>query len=153
LRGARHTFAAAHHAEQSVRKRHLQDDQQRAGHAGKQQCTGQQHRKVVPLACALRLRGEGNGPHAQEAEQPEQAVEDHRGHRHATEQRSIAEPADRSRRHHAEQRRREVREHRRTGDGKDVARMRRPCCGRRRRFVRRHLQHQSSMVMPSLAAV
>ena len=153
LRGARHAFAAAHHAEQNVRKRHLQDDEQRTGHAGKQESAQQQQRKFVPVAGALRLRGEGNGSHAQEAEQPEQAVEDHRGHRHAAEQRSIAEPADRRRGHHAEQRRGKVREHRGAGDGEDVARMRRPCCGRRRRFVRWHLQRQSSMVIPSLAAV
>ena len=39
---------------------------------------------------AERLRGEGHRAHAQEAEQPEQAVEQHGSHRDAAEQRRIA---------------------------------------------------------------
>ena len=72
------------------------------------------------FAGAERLRGEGQRAHAQEAEQPEQAVEHHGRDRHAAEQRRIAQPPDRDGRDDADQRRRQVRHHRRTGDGKDL---------------------------------
>ena len=72
------------------------------------------------VAGAQRLRGERHRSHAQEGEQPEQAIEHQRRHGDAAEQMRLAEPPDRGGADDAEQRRGQVGEHRRAGDGEDA---------------------------------
>ena len=121
LCGARDALAAAHRAEQDGGERDLQQDQRRRRcSAATMKPRTRIARNSLRLARAERLRGEGDRAHAQEGEQPEHAIEDHRSHRDAAEQRGIAEPADRRGRDDADQRRRQVRDHRGTRDGEHL---------------------------------
>ena len=117
----RHALAAAHRAEQDRGKRHLQRNQRQADDPGHDQPTHQDRMQLPGFTGAERLCGERDRAHAQESKQPEQAVEDHGGHCNAAEQRRVAEPADRGGRDDADQWRRQVRDHRRSGDGEDLS--------------------------------
>jgi hypothetical protein len=99
----------------------LQHDQRGADQAGDDEAARQDRGRLTHLARSQRLRGEGERAHAQEAEQPEQAVEDDRRDRDAAEQRGIVEAADRRGRDHADQRRGQVGHHRWACDGEHVS--------------------------------
>ena len=116
----RDRFAAAHRAEQDRGQRYLQHDEDGADQDSHREPAQQLCAHLLTIAGAERLRGEGQRSHAQEGEQPEQAVEDDGGDRDASEQRGIAEPPDRHRRDDADQGRRQVRDHRRPCDGEDL---------------------------------
>ncbi len=118
--GAGDALAAAHGVQQYRSERHLQDDEAAPDQRGDGEPPHQQGADFLHLARADRLGGEGQRAHAQEGEQPEQAVEDDGRYRHPAEQRRVAEPPDRNRRDDADQRRRQVRDHRGTCDGKDL---------------------------------
>ncbi len=118
---ARDALAAAHQLECDCGERHLQRDQRGPDQAGDDEAAHQDRGVFLRLAGALRLRGEGQRAHAQEGEQPEQAIEDHRGHRDPAEQRGIVEAADRGGRDDADQRRGQIGDHRRSGDGEHLA--------------------------------
>lgn len=99
----------------------MQCDQRSADQASDDEASHQDHGLLARLAGTERLRGEGERAHAQEAEQPEQAIENHGGHRDAAEQGGIVETADCGGRDHADQRRGQVRDHRGAGDGEHLA--------------------------------
>ena len=80
------------------------------------------HATYLRFAGAKGLRRKGDRAHAQESEQPEHAVEQHRGHRHAAEQCGIAETSDRGGRDDTDQRRGQVRDHRGACDGEHLCR-------------------------------
>ena len=115
-----HRVAAAQQAEDRRRERHLQRDEQQADDGGKEQGAREHGALLDRVAGAERLRRERHRAHAQEAEQPEEGVEHQRGHRDAAEEVRLAEPPDRRGADDAEQRRRQVGEHRRPGDGEDA---------------------------------
>ena len=117
--GAGDAFAAAHGVEQDQAERNLQDDQGEPDQRRDDEAAHQERADLLHLAGAERLRREGDRAHAQKGKQPEQAVENHRGDRDAAEQRGIAEPSDRDRRDDADQRRRQIRHHRRSRDGEN----------------------------------
>jgi hypothetical protein len=119
-RRARDAFTAAHRAQQGASKRNLQKDERRTDQRRHDKTAYQGRAQFLGFAGAQRLRREGQRAHAQEGEQPEQAVENYRRNRHTAEQRRIAEPPDRDGGDDADQRRRQVRRHRRTGDGEDL---------------------------------
>jgi hypothetical protein len=139
-------LAAAHDAEQDGGERNLQQDQRSPDHRRNDEAPNQDHAQFRGLAGAERLRRERDRAHAQEREQPEHAVEQHRGDRHAAEQRGVTEPPDRHGRDDADQRRGQVRDHRRTRDGKHL-------CRRDFRSSDRRMHAYSSTTRPSLAVL
>jgi hypothetical protein len=120
--GAGDAVAAAHGAEQHRDERDLQQDQRGADQCRDDKAADQDRAHFARLAGAERLRRERHRAHAQESEQPEQAVEQHGRHGHAAEQCGVAKPPDRRGRDEADQRRRQVRYHRGPRDGKHLRR-------------------------------
>ena len=118
-RGGGHFRAAAHGVEDEGGGRRLQRHDDEADTGGDQQRAQEHGALLERVARAQRLRGEGDRAHAQEGEQPEQAVEGDRRHGDAAQQRRVSQPADGGGRHHAEQRRRHIGQHRRPGDGEN----------------------------------
>jgi hypothetical protein len=102
--------------------------------------------QLVRLARAERLRREGERAHAQKSEQPEQAVEQEGRHGDAAEQCGVAKAADHAGRDDADQRRRQVRDHRGSRDGEDPR-------GRDAGGGTRRVHAYNSTTMPSWAAV
>jgi hypothetical protein len=105
--------AATHETEDRQCDRRLKRNKQEPDDNGDQQGPHQNGALFDLVACALGLGGARHRPHAQEAEQPEHAVEYERRHGDAAEQTRLAELSDRGSCHQAEQRRGQVGNHRR----------------------------------------
>jgi hypothetical protein len=82
----------------------LQQDERNADYSRGQQRADERNALLGDIARAECLGGERDGPHPQETEQPEQAVEHDRRHGDGAEQMRQPEAADRGGRDHTEQR-------------------------------------------------
>ena len=113
--------AAADQAERHGGDHVAEEDDGEADREREDQGAGEPGGGLAPVAGADRLRDQAGGAGAEEIEGDEDDVEDQRADRHAADQRRVAELADHAEVDHADQRRREVGERHRHGDGEHAA--------------------------------
>ena len=118
---ALHRRAALHEAQREKMDRRLQDDEQQTDARRPCQRAQEYRAQFHPVVGAQRLGRQARRSHAQEAEAPEDEIEDQRAQRHAADQRRIGQTADDAGIDGAQQRRGDVGEDDRSGQPPDPA--------------------------------
>ena len=116
-----HRRAAADEALRDDDERHLQDDYREAEADRQDEGAIERRRDRPSVPCPQRLRHQAGGSGPQEVEGQEDDVEDQSADGNAANQRRVAEAADDAEADDADERRRQVGERHRQGDGEDAS--------------------------------